>query len=137
MGTTRSLLALCGLSLGLVGGVAAEQPRAANKYAVVSFSNRTESKVNYYFRWGADSDWKLYTMEPGGTRWHWYTYDFDDQNRSPIPQVKFDYDLSDEVVMKQYDAEAYASPTHNYEDGKKYTFRYKDSKDFIDLYKNE
>jgi hypothetical protein len=118
----KHVAVVCGIALGAFGLNPAEAQAAKNKYAMVGISNPTSIAINYYFRWGKNSEWKAFTVQPGRAKWHSWEYDYVNQNSSPVPQVKFDEDLSDEVSYIIYDLKAYASPDQDYDNSKKYKF---------------
>ena len=108
--------------------------RSGNRYAVTAIANPTANvRITYSFQWG-DREWKTFTLEPGEVRYHYWTYDFTDQNRSPVPRVKFHTGINADRYFQTYRLEAYATP---YQDryAKKYRFVRVNTRvgDFLDL----
>jgi hypothetical protein len=92
--------------------------------------------LNYSFAWG-DGEFVQSSLDPGYFRIHYWTYDTPNQNRSPTPKIRFDYDLTDAINTKDYSLTAYAAPTLEHDDG--YVYRFKKSHDgqLLDLYNGE
>jgi hypothetical protein len=110
--------------------------RQPSRYASIVLENDTEIPLRYAFQWG-DGAAAEYTVDPGCYRVHFWAYEKPDQNRSPVPHIRFDYDLSGAVAPKDYSLEAYAAPTIEEADG--YTYRFLKSHDGgrVDLYEAE
>ena len=101
----------------LCGAVHADDTR----YAIVTLYNPTNAVINYTFAWG-DGPYRSYSVLPGHHRWHAFAYAYPNQNRSPIPHVRFDYDLSSAFAVRTYRLQAYAAPYETGQFGKPYSF---------------
>ena len=117
----KPLIAAGLLALGLLAAPEARATESDTHYAVVGISNPTHLTINYAFRWG-NGEWKTFQIAPGGKRWHSWRYDYPNENESPVPQIRFDCDLSENVSFLEYDLTAFASPVQDYYHGKKYKF---------------
>lgn len=103
--------------------ILAAQAEAANtNYGVVAFKNDTNIVIHYEFRWGKGA-WESFSVAPGASHWHSWTYDYPGENSSPVPQIRFDYDLSSDTAFHNYRLKAYASPVTGSRYAKIYTFR--------------
>jgi len=132
-----NILKTLALVLGIAAGslvVCPMDAQAADKhYAMVAIKNTTETKVNYYFRWG-EAEWKAYSVEAGSWRWHSWRYNFPNENVSPTPHIKFDEDLSGDIAWRFYDLKAYASPDQEIANAMKYKFVTKVRGKVLDLF---
>jgi hypothetical protein len=106
------------------------------QYASVVLENDSDITINYSFQWG-DGESADFSLDPGYYRVHYWTYDTPNQNRSPTPQIRFDYDLSNEIVAKSYSLTAYAAPTTEHADGYKYHFRKTGDGALLELFDGE
>jgi pimeloyl-ACP methyl ester carboxylesterase len=120
-----SVLALALAAMLVAAAGDAQAQYRTDHYAVVAFHNPTDSTLNYQFRWG-NGEWKTASVLPGHWRYHWWAYDYPNQGRSPVPQVKFDQDLSSGFLWRSYDLEAYRSPEQGYRFAKQYRFVVRD-----------
>jgi hypothetical protein len=118
------------LAFVMVPFMASFAQAAGNRCAMVAFTNNTDTTLHYQFKWG-DGSWGSFVVEPGRVHWHSWKYDFINQNRSPVPYVRFDRDMSSAVEMVTFHLEAYASPTESYEGGKIYQFSLDDEGDLV------
>ena len=132
MNLLKSVAVVCGLALGSLVLNTGEAQAAKNKYAMVAFKNNEDFTIKYYFRWGKDSEWKLYSVKPGDYHWHSWEYEFINENRSPTPQIKFDSDLSEDTDWVTYTLKAYAAPAQDVDYAKIYKFVTK-SRGVLDL----
>jgi hypothetical protein len=119
--TFKPLIAAGLLALGLLAAPGARAAETDTHYAVVGISNPTHLTINYAFRW-RNCEWRTFQIAPGGKRWHSWRYDYPNENESPVPQIKFDCDLSEDVSYLEYALTAFASPVEDYYFGKKYKF---------------
>ncbi len=133
MNLLKSIVIVAAVALGSLL-VPTQAQAATNKYGMVSIKNPTGMRINYYFRWGKDADWKSFSVDAGSTRWHSWEYDFANENRSPTPQIKFDEDLVGDATWRAYSLEAYRAPTQEIEYAKKYKFGKKGGGRMLDLY---
>jgi hypothetical protein len=128
----RHAMLAAGLVLALGSSALAQQ--GGNRFAMVGMNNATDLHITYAIKWGENGLWETYTLAPGEARWHAWEYDFVNQNRSPIPYVEFDYDLSDGALYRTYHLEAYASPVRDINYAKIYEFAPYDYGRLLDLY---
>jgi len=133
MNALKTAAIVLGIAVSSLFVSPAEALAAKNTHAMVAVKNPTNIKINYYFRWGKDAEWKSYSIEAGNWRWHSWEYDYPNENKSPIPQIKFDEDLSDELEWRIYDLKAFASPDQEIEHAKKYKFIRKAKGQLLDL----
>jgi hypothetical protein len=121
-----SVVFLAAAGLFLIDG---REARAAkgNRYAVFMISNPTKVvSVTYYVKWG-NGGWTRYTLAAGQSLCHYWPYRCVNQNRSPIPYIKFETGvapLGTTVTargVQTYRLQAYASPKNN-ANGKPYNF---------------
>jgi hypothetical protein len=130
-----SLMVLAALALTLAAGSQAQARSRAeegNRFAVVTLTNQSKDvTVRYIFRWG-DNKWQSYTLKPGECRAHYWTFEFVNQNESPVPQVRFYTGINRKRNLQTYKLVAYASPCCK--TGKPHNFvRISDDEDYIDL----
>ena len=92
-----------------------------NWYGVVAFENPTSVTINYSFRWG-NGEWQEFTVLPGETVWHAWSYSYANENASPVPEISFDADLSYANYQQAYTVEAYRSPSTGTSHAKLYRF---------------
>lgn len=91
---------------------------------LVTITNPTDKTIHYQFRWGA-GEWKVFSLSPGCQRRHWWNYDFRGENRSPVPQIRFDWIGGDgKVTYHTVRLTAYAVVNPRVNTGKVYRFRY-------------
>lgn len=112
----------------VVAALAIALPPAAqagnNYYDSFRVTNPTDTKINYEVKWGADGEWKPYSVEPGYYYQHTWEYEFANQGSSPTPYIRYDNiggnDRFDEQIYK---LEPRAVPSKE-SDGKRYYFEY-------------
>jgi hypothetical protein len=122
-----ALISMLTLSGGLVVVV------AANRFAVVGVENGTHVAIRMQHKWG-DGPWASDVLQPGGRKWFWHTYDRPNEDRSPTFRVQFDSDLSPGKVFNiPYELKKNAAPAHEWENARRYIFRYDGGTKFIDL----
>jgi hypothetical protein len=126
---SSSFVAL-GMFASILGSTTAQ---AANRYGVVCLHNKTDTPINFTVKTG-NGPWELYTLEPDTNLTFWNTYEYQNQNRSPIFEVRFDSDLSEGSYYLQYRLERRAAEGNSCSEGKQYAFKYEPgNQDFIDL----
>ena len=108
----------------LPAAVPANAPAASfdTHYAAFGLYNDTTHVLKYQVRWGDSGEWTYWTIAPGETMTHYYTYAYPNQNHSPVPYVRFD--IGGGVYTQTYRVDAYASPDRSYGFSNKYVFRY-------------
>jgi hypothetical protein len=107
---------------------------AANRFAVVGVENGTHVTIRMHHKWG-NGPWSVDVLQPGGRKWFWQTYDFANENRSSPFHVQFDSDLQPGKMFSiNYDLKKNAAPAHEWENARKYVFRFDGNRNFIDLY---
>src|SRR6266436_3894629 len=96
---------------------------AQNRYAAIEIHNSTRNvTIQYNVRWGPNGAWgDQVTLRPGQYWCHWWSYPVVDQNRSPVPQIRFVSGINRTRTNVLYDLVAYASPWNN-QGGNKYFF---------------
>src|ERR1700675_406025 len=117
-----SKVAALGLVLGALVLSASKASAADNYFAMAAMRNDTNLPITYGFRWGNDQ-WQWYTLQPGQLRWHAWPYNYPNQNQSPMPQVRFDHDLSLANHFTDYNLVAFAAPIQDPGFAKVYAFR--------------
>jgi hypothetical protein len=114
---------------------AAAPAKAANWYGAVDVNNPTNELLHYQFRWGTTGPWESFTLAPGEVRTHFWHYRFANEDRSPVPQVRFHYNPGEPAArFKVFDLEAWAVPERVVGVGKPYHFDYSADGRYIDLY---
>jgi hypothetical protein len=109
---------------GFAGGRAASaQVIGGNRYGIVTIHNKTNSIINYWYRWG-NGPWYQRSLEPGHYRYFYHQYDFANENRSPSFQIRFDSGArSGFVATKGYALKRKPAPWPNPEFGRHYDFK--------------
>jgi hypothetical protein len=107
-----------------------------NHYASIVIENDTDIHINYAFKWGNGSSCD-YCLDPGYYRVHYYEYDYPNQNRSPVPAIRFDYDLTSCIDYKKYSLTAYAAPNLEHCEGYRYWFGKSRCGCWLELYNAE
>jgi hypothetical protein len=111
------------LGLGLIGGRdASAQVVGGYWYGIVTVHNDTKSTINYQYCVG-DGNWQDEAIKPGFYRYYWHKYDYANENRSPILQVRFDSDMSDGIAWRQYSLERNPASHVEAEFGHRYDFK--------------
>jgi hypothetical protein len=111
---------------------------AADRFGVVGLTNQTDFTIKFYTKTGSN-DWIFGTIAPGARLWYSHTYDFANENRSPVYSVRFDSDLRRSGgVQKNFwivrPLQHRAAVGQSYDEGKKYAFVYDDgNRQFIDI----
>ncbi|HMQ46690.1 MAG TPA: hypothetical protein PKA00_04070 [Saprospiraceae bacterium] len=104
------------------------------KYAVVCLYNNTPYNITYNIQWG-NGAWKSWTLYPGETMRHWYTYETGDNCTSPNLSIEFDFDTTSRVQNNSYALVRYQSSSNDCSDAKHYEFQCTSSNCYyIDLY---
>lgn len=62
------------------------------KYAVVALRNKTDTTLNYSYRWGTSGSWRRITLRPGQSWWH--SWNLTGGGTAPSFSVRFDSDLT-------------------------------------------
>jgi hypothetical protein len=108
----------------LPAALPAQAPAASfnTHYATFGLVNDTNYVLNYQVRWGEEGAWTSWSIAPGQTMTHYYTYAYPNQNHSPVPYVRFD--IGGNTYTQAYRMDAYASPDISYQLSNKYVFRY-------------
>jgi hypothetical protein len=117
------------LTKALVCAVMALAPAGAQyqdtHYAAVTIANPTGATLHYQFRWGETGAWQSFSLPPGSRRLHTWEYDYANQNRSPVPYLRYDWIGGNaQFDEKVHRLEAYAVPARQFEGSKQYYFRY-------------
>jgi hypothetical protein len=108
---------------------------AANRFAVVGVENATHVTIRMEHKWGGGGSWNRDVLQPGGKKWFWHTYDHANENRSPKFHVRFDSDLNPGKLFNiNYDLKKNAAAAHEWDNARKYVFRYDGNRKYIDLY---
>jgi hypothetical protein len=103
--------------------VSAPGARAAeNLYGVVSIDNPTNQTIHYAVRWGDTAAWEWHTLEPNHYRVIWYDYPYANYDRSPVPYIKYDSDLTPAVQWRVEPLSPYAEPYPDLRDSHEYRF---------------
>jgi hypothetical protein len=126
--------AMCLLALLVVGASVGSATAADSHYAMVGIRNPTNVTVTYQFRWGENGAWQTYVLAPGQNYWYSWTYDYPNQNTSPVPYVRFSCDLTGGLSVTEYRLHANASPVQRYAFAKEYVFRRTGGGYLVDLY---
>lgn len=106
------------------------QPNAPNRddntncnYAMACIGNATPYTITYTVQWGFGGTWTSWTLQPGGSMMHWYTYSSWDNCSSPQLRINFDYDASYYNNYKTYDLDRYQAQSIECYLGKPYEFQ--------------
>src|SRR5262245_6367955 len=122
---------VAGLVLAVTGFTAVVT--AANRFAVVGVENATDVTIRMEHKWG-DGPWRRDVIAPGARKWFWETYDYANENHSRNFHVRFDSDLTPGQFTIRHDLKKNAAPAHEWENARKYAFRYDGNRKYIDLY---
>lgn len=110
---------------------------AADRFAVTSIHNETQSKITILYKWGT-GEWKTKTLMPGTRHWFGFRYKHANDDKSPNLFVKFDADAGSGSYTEEYKLLRHAASEESYALGYKYVFRYDGpSKKFVELYDND
>ena len=121
----------------LPAAVPANAPAASfdTHYAAFGLYNDTTHVLKYQVRWGDSGEWTYWTIAPGETMTHYYTYAYPNQNHSPVPQIRFHYNPAErQPRYKVYDLQAWAVAYAQAPAGKPYSFRYSWGGGYLDVY---
>lgn len=126
MSATQTLRAIAVCTVAALAFALPQAAEAGNNYfGAFRVSNPTDTKINYEVKWGADGEWKPYSVEPGYYYQHTWEYEFANQNSSPTPYIRYDYVGGNGQFDEQvYKLEPYAVTTKNSEYAKRYYFEY-------------
>jgi hypothetical protein len=121
--------ALCARCIALISGILLLAPGPGlaqdppNRFALIRIENSTaDLTIRYQFRWGKNAEWdKVVALAPGKAWLHWYTYEKENQNHSPTPQIMFKTGLNGGGALRTIELEAFATPS-NEQGGKLYQF---------------
>ena len=113
----QALLALA--LLPLIGSAAFAQDM---HYGAIAIANPTNVTIHYQMKWGEYGTWKSFTLEPGDVGYHAWPYSYANEDRSPIPYVRFDGDLGPGFDFKEYSLKPYAVAYAGVDGAKLYTF---------------
>lgn len=107
--------------------------RFACTYAAVCITNDLDCSVNYAYRWG-NGAWESVSLSAHISNTHTYTYPGASPS-SPDFFVRFDRDLSNGQLYKDYCLERYQSWTRDCCDARKFAFQKPNlASDYFDLY---
>ncbi|HMQ47523.1 MAG TPA: hypothetical protein PKA00_09015 [Saprospiraceae bacterium] len=118
-------LFLLGLWLLMGSFVPSDAPdwRGNCNYALACIGNATPYTITYTVQWGFGGTWTSWTLQPGGTMMHWYTYSTWDNCSSPQLRINFDFDASYNNNYKTYDLDRYQAESVDCYWGKPYEFQ--------------
>jgi hypothetical protein len=132
MKTIKSLLVVLGIFAA--GAVMTARASAADtEYGIFTLKNPTNDPVHYQVRWGEESEWESFTVQPGMSRWH--AHPLDNFGLAPKPCVRFDYILNDgDVTWKSYNMKFFSSYNLKASAGKPYFFRISRDGSLLDMF---
>jgi hypothetical protein len=108
--------------------------RPQNNFAVVEIYNPTSLIIPYLMRWGEGAFWKRCSLRPGERMAHAWRYERTNENRSPIPFIRFEYNLATCIRRcQEYRLRACTSPESGVGHGKQYRFVVRDCGRVLDL----
>ena len=105
------------------GPTASAQVLGGNRYGIVTIHNTIGSIINYSYRIG-NGDWHQASIKPGHYRYYYHTYDFANENRSPLFRIRFDSDMEAGVARRELTLRRNPAPWVNAEFGRHYDFKY-------------
>lgn len=83
---------VCVVVLSVLGAFGQREATAAGtRYYAFALKNKVNFRVSYQVRWGTYA-WKSFTLDPGKTRYHYWTTT---TWKAPWPRVRFDTILGD------------------------------------------
>jgi hypothetical protein len=83
-----------------VGTSCADCPNYGGAFSI---DNQTGVTVRYRVKWGADSNWKAFSLNTGHTETHTYSLGEDRNGAIPTPYVSFDRIAGDSAItLKEY-----------------------------------
>jgi hypothetical protein len=128
MRLTKALAAVAVVWLG-AGGAAEAADDAA--YSAFTVRNTSRVAIPYQVRWGADGEWRSFTLAPGGERTHFCRLDED--GLAPAAFIRFDCIAGDDdITWRTLRLACYA--VRRGERGKNYAFRYANNGRYLSLY---
>lgn len=96
-----------------------------NYFGAVRIENPSDTAIHYQVKWGADGEWKDYTVEAGFYYQHTWEYDYANQNASPVPFIRYDnIGGNGQYDEKVFRLEPYAVSTKGSEAAHRYHFEY-------------
>jgi hypothetical protein len=120
---------------GLFGGqtASAQATPGGYWYGIATVTNDTHTTINFMYRQGG-GQWQEESLKPGENLAIYHEFAYQNQNSSPICEIRFDSDMTDGVSYRQYTLQRYNAPALHASFGRQYKFRFR-SGDQLDLYK--